>query len=176
MFLSSKKLTTNLSELAYQGALTVAQVNEASKSNLEQDRYYDCTVLYMASCRCSIEVVQAIIIDKNVDVNGLSGTHDISPLMGATYNKKYDIMRLLLSKGADATWRNKHGSNVLHYAGESGAPNDVILTLLNAGADGTVKGIDGLTPAEFARERGHTNTGAFIEQCLTPMKSANFIA
>jgi ankyrin repeat protein len=63
----------------------------------------------------------------------------------------------------------------LHYAAESGAPDDVIKALLDAGADPKAKDDDGRTPADIARENKETATASLIEQFyVPPTKSANF--
>jgi hypothetical protein len=51
--------------------LTVGEVIAATKEKLEEDKVAGSTVLYWASVKCPIEVVEAII-NKGVDVNGLS--------------------------------------------------------------------------------------------------------
>jgi hypothetical protein len=63
--------STNLSQLAFQGKLTIEEVKDATKKKLEEDMSYGCTVLYFASWKCPIEVVEAIL-DKNVNIDGLS--------------------------------------------------------------------------------------------------------
>jgi hypothetical protein len=64
---------SNLAQRASEGKLTVEEVNSAKKEKMEKDkdskRY---TVLYNASKYCSIEVVEAIL-DKKVNIDGLSG-------------------------------------------------------------------------------------------------------
>jgi hypothetical protein len=62
----------NLAERAYDGRLAVEEVNAATKEKLEEEKdEHGNNVLYCASCNCGIEVVEAIL-DKGVDVNGLS--------------------------------------------------------------------------------------------------------
>jgi hypothetical protein len=58
----------NLAERAYKGKLTVEEVNAATKEKLEEDKYGGCQVLYFASLKCPIEVVEAIL-DKNVNID-----------------------------------------------------------------------------------------------------------
>jgi hypothetical protein len=71
----------NLAERASYGKLTVEEVNGATKEKLEEDKSYGYTVLYLASWKCGIEVVEAIL-DKNVNIDGLSGYVSI---VGGTY-------------------------------------------------------------------------------------------
>jgi hypothetical protein len=67
----------NLATRAWQGKLTVQEVNATTKEILEDDIYYDCTVLYNAIGKCSIEVVEAIL-DKGVNVNGFDGVSSVA--------------------------------------------------------------------------------------------------
>jgi hypothetical protein len=71
----------NLSHRAYKGELTVEEVNAATKEKLETDKYGGYTVLYCASWKCGIEVVEAILdkkvnIDESSDVSIVVGIYD----------------------------------------------------------------------------------------------------
>jgi hypothetical protein len=70
--MASKSTDVNLAVRAWEGKLTVEEVNGVTKEKLETDKDGRCTVLYWVSLRCGIEVVEAII-NKGVDVNQLSG-------------------------------------------------------------------------------------------------------
>jgi hypothetical protein len=61
----------NLSERAWKGKLTVEDVKDATKEKLEEKDEPGNTVLYRASYRCGIEVVEAIL-DKNVNIDEFS--------------------------------------------------------------------------------------------------------
>jgi hypothetical protein len=59
----------NLAQRARDGKLTVEEVNAATKEKLEEDKYMlGNTVLYYASGKCGIGVVEAIL-DKGVDID-----------------------------------------------------------------------------------------------------------
>jgi hypothetical protein len=61
----------NLAKRAWDGKLTVEEVNAASKEKLEEHKTLDgYSVLWTASWRCEVEVVEAIL-DKNVNIDGL---------------------------------------------------------------------------------------------------------
>jgi hypothetical protein len=63
----------NLAKRAFEGDLTVEEVNAATKEKLEGDKdSLGYTVLFWASRYSSIEVVGAIL-DKNVNINVQSG-------------------------------------------------------------------------------------------------------
>jgi ankyrin repeat protein len=177
------KHSMNLAERALHELLTMEDINQATKEMLEtQLTARGNTVLYCAAASCSIEIVQAIL-DKGVNPNnGLlsssSSTDDkCSPLMIAAMHKKWDIVLLLLARGANATLLNYQKWNVLHYAAEKCAPDDIIKSLILAGADPKGKNSDRRTPADIARERGYLSTASYIEHFHeTSIKSANFIA
>jgi hypothetical protein len=68
-----KQQEVNLAEHAFHGKLTVKEVNAATKEKLEKDMTLTGdTVLVYASERCGIKVVEAIL-DKGVNIDGLSG-------------------------------------------------------------------------------------------------------
>jgi hypothetical protein len=71
-----------LAERAFEGKLTVEEVNAATKEKLEEDKDCGFTVLYCASWKCPIEVVEAILV-KNVNIDGLSYVSVI--IVGAYY-------------------------------------------------------------------------------------------
>jgi hypothetical protein len=72
----------NLAQRAFEGKLTVEEVNAATKDKLENDKYSACTVFYYASTGCRIEVVEAIL-DKKVNIDGFSG--HVSIVVGIYY-------------------------------------------------------------------------------------------
>jgi hypothetical protein len=72
---------TNLAQRAYDGELTVDEVNSVTKEKLEWYKAYGNTVLYCACLKCGIEIVEAIL-DKKVNIDGLS---EVSIVVGAYY-------------------------------------------------------------------------------------------
>jgi hypothetical protein len=69
--------TDNLAQRAYEGKLTVKEVNRVTKEKLENDKdNFGCMALYWASFYGPIEVVEAIL-DKNVNIDQLSGSVSI---------------------------------------------------------------------------------------------------
>jgi hypothetical protein len=71
----------NLAKRARDGKLTVSEVNGATKEKLEGDKYFEYTVLYWASVKCGIEVVE-MILDKKVNIDELS---NVSIVVGTYY-------------------------------------------------------------------------------------------
>jgi ankyrin repeat protein len=165
----------NLAQRAYNSELTIEEINNATKDQLNNDKdKYGATCLYWACARCSIKLVEAIL-DKGVDIDGLS-QGNATALMSATCCQKWAIVHLLLQRGANATLVNRFDNNALHYAVENVVPDDVIKVLIDAGADPKGQDRHGKTPSDIAREKNHHRTAAFIEQYgMAPIKSANLV-
>jgi ankyrin repeat protein len=128
----------------------------------------------------SVEVVEAIL-DKGVDIDDVS-RDESTALMGAADVGRWDNVKLLLQRGADATRLDskdfKH--NALHFAARHGAPDDIIIALIDAGADPHGKNYEGKTPADLAYIAAYGTTALAIEHYMNhgtkPIKSANFMA
>jgi ankyrin repeat protein len=165
----------NLAEIAWDGKLTLEQVNSTTKEILETELYQGYTVLFCASAKCPIEVVTAIL-DRQVEIDGFS-LDNTTALMTAAYYHKLDIINLLLRRGANANMFNDAKWNSLHNAAYTGAPYDIIKVLIDAGADPKAENDKSKTPADVARDNKHPDTASLIEQFyLPPTKTANVIA
>jgi ankyrin repeat protein len=93
-------LVQNLAKRAWDDELTLEDIKLADPIKIEQDTYIKRSVLYIASKRCSVDIVEAIL-DKGIDVNGLSG-RNMTALHSAASAGKFDNVILLLRRGADA--------------------------------------------------------------------------
>jgi ankyrin repeat protein len=180
----------NLAERAQGSLLTLEEVKVAEKRRLEEDKWqYNATsqqfsVLFCAIANrgCSIEIVQAII-DKGVNVNELSTTGS-TPLMHATIVQRWDVVQLLLQRGADAQIVDKMNKrSALHYAAGHEVPNEIIVALVNAGADPDAKDRERHTPADVALHMHHYVVVGFLneiskitKQNRVSAKSAKFMA
>jgi hypothetical protein len=91
-FLFGSSGTINLIDSAIKGILTVEEVNGATKEKLEEDNKCGrCTVLYLASMHCGVEVIEAIL-DKNVNIDGLSHVS----IVDGNYYQVMGIIKLTL--------------------------------------------------------------------------------
>jgi ankyrin repeat protein len=93
----------DLATRAWRGELTVREVNAARKEKLDKkDENNGNTLLYCASASCPTEVVEAIL-DKGVDIDEMSGSYNhYTPLSIAANYGKWDNVKLLLRRGANA--------------------------------------------------------------------------
>jgi ankyrin repeat protein len=97
--------------------------------------------------------------------------------MASAQSRKWDVLKLLLERGANPHLVNDSNENVLHEAATQGAPNHIIeLLICGADIDVTLKNNDGQTAFDIAIKHNHNTTAACIEQYFRPIKSANFIA
>jgi ankyrin repeat protein len=164
-----------LAELAYRGKLTIEQVNDATKYMLhERETCAGYSALYWACGQCGSEVIEAIL-DKGVNIDGFSA-FNFTPLMRAAESKRWDIVKLLLQRGGNAQLLNRGKKNVLHYAAQAGAPDEIIKILIDAGADPRAEDDQRNTPVDYARQEKHESSAEFIEQYSNVgMKSANLM-
>ena len=70
---------------------------------------------------------------NGADVDAKDSQYGASALMTAAFNNRPDIVKILISKGADVNLKNKRGETALFWAKHSGAI-EVIQILKAAGA------------------------------------------
>jgi ankyrin repeat protein len=163
----------NLARLAWSREIALQDIQTTTKNlNLEKTRAGN-TILYCASWQCEREIVEAIL-DKGVDINGLS-LDNWTPLMAACFECRWDIVTLLLSRGANASIPNTYKRTALHIAARKKAPEEILKALLDAGADPKAEDVEDRTPADYANDIGDLLGAKLIrEYCVRPIKSANF--
>jgi len=89
-----------------------------------------------------------------VDVDSRNDAND-TPLIIASRNGHVQVVKMLLSAGADPDASNHSRATALSNASENGHL-DVIKLLLDAGANIHTKNADGMTPLALAAANGHT--------------------
>lgn len=65
--------------------------------------------LILASFLGRFEIVKDLLLNKNINIDFPSNPMGIPPLSAACMGGFYDIAELLIKKGADVHFRNKHG-------------------------------------------------------------------
>jgi len=100
---------------------------------------WDQTALYMASSLGYADIVRSLI-DRGADLNAICqdyvGSDDVkwTPLHGAIYKERRDIVALLLERGANAETRSSWDQTALYMASSHGY-TDVVRALIDRGAD-----------------------------------------
>jgi len=90
----------------------------------------------------------------SVDDRGNKG--DLTPLMDAASQGHLEIVKLLISHGADVNAQSACGNSPLMYACSSGH-EDIVKELLNAGARVEDNNENGHTPLMEAASSGHVS-------------------
>jgi len=93
--------------------------------------------------------IESLLIENGADVAAKFGPGDITALHRAASENRVDLMRLLISHGADLEARDKRGQTPLFAAVES-ARADAARLLLASGADVNATDSNGLTPLDMA--------------------------
>src|SRR5689334_1685276 len=89
----------------------------------------------------------------------------MTSLMAAAYTQKWDVVLLLLSKGASVQAYNRNTKRTaLHYAALRGAPDAVLRALVEAGANTMSLDIHGRTPAVTARRSEQPAAASCLDQ------------
>ena len=95
----------------------------------------------------------------NVEDRGMKG--DCTPLMEASSSGHYEIVKLLLSHGADVNAQSSSGNTPLMYACASGH-SEVVRSLLEAGANVEDHNENGHTPLMEAASAGHVEVAKIL--------------
>lgn len=102
------------------------------------------------------------LLDQGADVNAVSkNATGYTALSGAVARGDAEIVRLLLSRGANARHGYGPGYSPLHEAAASGKL-DIAKLLLAHGADPNVATDDGQTPLTLAEAKGQSETAACL--------------
>jgi ankyrin repeat protein len=96
----------------------------------------------------------------NPNLAARNGTK-VAPLHSAVAGGNTEIVRELLTHGADVHARQEGGFTPLHSAAADGGEQTIRL-LLAHGADRAARDDAGKTPADFARERGRENAAQLL--------------
>jgi ankyrin repeat protein len=106
-------------------------------------------------------VVIRRLLDAGADVNLRSRDRDNSPLMDAAAEGLTDIVRELISRGADLDGLSRNGQSALVLAIGKGA-QDVAAILLEGGADPFVVDKLGMNACQYAQLLGRQDFLALV--------------
>ena len=92
-----------------------------------------CSLLHWASVNNRISIATALL-DHSAEVNLAGGVRGESPLQWAIRQKYYAMIQLLISRGADLSFRSAEGLDALHLVTRLGNMNTLYF-VLHHGAD-----------------------------------------
>ncbi|XP_067653810.1 poly [ADP-ribose] polymerase tankyrase-1-like [Haliotis asinina] len=119
------------------------------------------TILHWACEGGGLETVKLILSLKVVDINS-RGVSNKTPMMMAEESGYIDVVKLLVSQGADVSLVDVDGRNILHYASFSGDLETVKLILSLRVLNINARTNDGYTAANIAKEWGRQSVFDFL--------------
>ena len=118
-----------------------------------------CNVLHYASLGGNPEVIELML--SNVPSIDSISKEGVTPLMIAAGNDKLQAVKCLLKQGADPSFQDNTGWNVLHHASRSG--NVAIMEeILSHGVDIESRNNSGVTPLMLAEIYGNSEAVAYL--------------
>lgn len=113
-------------------------------------------------------VTAANLLDKKADPNfkkKMEGFLQVSMLILAVQNDDLNIVKLLVSRGAEIDWRDTFKSTALMYAANQGN-KEIINYLVSHGADVNAKDDQGNTVLSAAVEKGDNQVVLLIKNYM----------
>ncbi|XP_067659947.1 ankyrin-3-like [Haliotis asinina] len=122
----------------------------ADLSHVDYSRY---NILHMACRGGNMELVKHVLAQNIVEINSRSNDGS-SPAMEAAYEGHTNVLKLLLSEGADMTFVSDENDNILHAALNSKRMDTVKYVLTNDFVDIDSRNNDGITAVMLAVQGG----------------------
>lgn len=142
----------------------VESVQNFLRENRDVDiNYQDAaghTPLHIASS-CGHMELASLFLDSGADIERRSFGYNLTPLMVSFMNKKTEMTRFLLVKGADVNAEDISRRDALYFAAENG-DEQLVRLLLESGAKTDKKPILFYTAAEIAQQNGHHEIALLI--------------
>ncbi|XP_067653188.1 serine/threonine-protein phosphatase 6 regulatory ankyrin repeat subunit A-like [Haliotis asinina] len=110
-------------------------------------------ILHWACRGGNVEIVNYILMQNIVDING-KGSKEMTPVMLAAYHGKREVIHTLVRKGADLSVIDGNGDNILHWACRGGNVEIVNYILMQNIVDINGKGGKEMTPVMLAAYHG----------------------
>lgn len=156
-FMREPPKTGTIHRAVFDGDLkTVQQMLAANRSLLENQSGKYGTPLLTAAGTGRLEIVRYLLQQKaNVNAAKTIGDHEtvlmVAALVypGQTEASKLEIVRLLVSQGADVKARDRNRMTALHYAASQGSAR-IVAFLASRGADINARTNADMTPLHYA--------------------------
>ena len=111
---------------------------------------HDGCPVHIAAEKGFIQIVQYFIEREDVNIEIAGGYLDWTPLQYACSKNQFNVVKYLISKGANIDTQDSYLWTPLHYATFSGY-TDIIKYLVSKGANTTLKNRDGNSPLNLAK-------------------------
>lgn len=105
----------------------------------------------------------AVLLERGADVNAVSTNQmQNAPLHAAVAGRKTEVVKLLVSQGANLNGRQTGGWTPLHGAAQNG-DLEIVETLLVNGAHAHARADNNQSPLDLAMLRGHAEVVALLQ-------------
>ena len=116
--------------------------------------------LLIAATKGCKEIVE-ILLQNGIEVDDASEIDSTTALMKAAKYGHFDLVKMLLEKGAQINKRNRHGNTALMFAVQNNQ-TEIVKQLLEAGSDINDKNILGYTPLLYALDYNQTDLVKYL--------------
>ncbi|XP_048251276.1 inversin-like [Haliotis rufescens] len=154
----SKTPVMRAAELGHREVAGLLVSKGADVSLVDEDGY---NTLHFACLGGHLETVEFVLSLNVVDINS-RGLKSRTPVMWAAMKGNSDVVKLLVSKGADVSLVDVDGGNILHFACLGGQLETVEFVLSLNVVDINSRGLRSRTPVMWATERGHRDVVALL--------------
>jgi ankyrin repeat protein len=167
LFLASKTVTLTIFEAAAIGKIGSIVRLLARDPQLVSTYSEDGFQPLGLACYFGHFEVAEYLVKAGAPINSVSHNQlKAAPIQSAVAAGHENIVKMLLSNGADPNVREQCGYTPLHAAAQNG-DEEMIRTLLYGGADMGLKGNDGKLPLDLAQEAGHPGAVRLLEEGIT---------
>ena len=132
---------------------SIAKYEDTKLSIKFESQYKNgCNALFIACSENQPQIVSLLLNRHDIDVNAKSGDDQLTPLLHAVKKGRLDAVNILLKdERCDSTITSSNGTNILHFASESGN-SDLLKLILQLTNDKLLKSTNenGDTPLHFA--------------------------
>ncbi|KAF5973752.1 ankyrin protein [Fusarium bulbicola] len=125
-----------------------------------EDAHWRCNALRWGSQEGLVSVVERSL-DQGADVNYIINHDDETALFPAVQKQHWDIVHLLLARGADVHRRNKVGDNLVYIAVATGS-YDLVKLILDLGVDPNSHVEGDVPPLLLAVRRGYLDIARLL--------------
>ncbi len=131
------------------------------------DTGYLC--LHKATAKGHAEIAQ-LLINAGANLNELFDIGCWTPLLEAALAGQINMIKLLLSNGANHNLRTLDGLTLLHVAAQEGHI-EIVKFLIDSGVELNQEDDDWKTPLDLAEENGHTEVARLLELAIESLKN-----
>lgn len=146
------KISVKYSNFKDFNSLTRGQTNSVLNSFLNNDKKDDSEIIYMVEGSASLDEIKNYLENNDINIDTVNHAGLTALIRAADYGK-YDIVKLLIEKGANVNHRTDNGFTAIIWAAERGHL-DIVKLLVENGADINAKSTwAAKTPIMAAAER-----------------------